>query len=148
MDALLVKRKKSRSSDYYHNVKLAGPISEAMHLNQKNYKNFTLRILPETLFSIPIAMYFPKNHFLANEVNSKISILHSAGLIDHWVSMYLTESPKETFSSGPRQLSVAQLMGGIYIYFGGLLLGFLTFLVELSSTQNNNILRKCTNFLN
>jgi hypothetical protein len=90
-----------------------------------------LSVLPEILFALPVAMYFPKNHFLANEVDSKISNLHSAGIIDRLIENYLVAIPKQSSSPGPKKLNFEQLTGGIYIFLGGCLIGILTFLVEI-----------------
>lgn len=108
---------------------VVGPLSEVMYENKKNYKNFTYHVLPEVLLSMPVAMYYPKNHFLASTVNSKIRIIQSAGLIDKLMSKYL-EMPKQTPSTGPSKLSVKHLAGGLYIYVGGCLIAMICFLLE------------------
>lgn len=95
-----------------------------------NNKNYTLRVLREPLFSLPVAMFFPKNHFLTNEVSSVVSVLHSAGLIDHWIGNYAREMSKTSAVMGPKVLQIDQLAGGIYIYLGGCLIGTIIFLVE------------------
>ena len=96
----------------------------------QNQKNFTLRILPEILFSIPLAMYFPKNHYSASIINSKVKIIHSAGLIDYWKSNYLLNRPKEISLPKLKKLTLEQLAGGNYILFGGCFISFLVFLYE------------------
>jgi hypothetical protein len=97
-----------------------------------NQKNFTLKILPEILFSLPLAMYFPKHHYLASIIDAKVKILHSAGLIDYWISQYLTDTNKEVPSPRPKMLTVEQLAGGIYVLLAGCGIGLLTFLAEIS----------------
>lgn len=108
-----------------------GPLSEVIYSNQQNSKNFTFNVLPEPLFSIPVAMYLPKNHFLTNEINAKISILHSAGLIKRWTAEYLQESPKSIPSMGPKQLNVNQLFGILYVFIGGCMLSILFLMLEI-----------------
>lgn len=108
-----------------------GPLSEVIYQNKQNYKNFTFRVLPEILFSIPVAMYFPKNHYLVNEVNSKISLLDAAGIIEWLTLKYLGALKIEPAdSTGPRKLNLEQLIGGIYIYAGGCVCGFLCLFLE------------------
>lgn len=97
-----------------------------------NQKNFTLRILPEILFSLPLAMYFPKNHYLAEIIDKKVKLLHSAGLLDFWTSSYLKQLNKDISSPGPSMLTIEQLAGSFYILLGGLTLGTFVFIVELS----------------
>lgn len=108
-----------------------GPVSEVLYANQQNYENFTLRVLPEVLFSVPVAVFLPKNHFLVNEINSQISILNAAGLVDYWITKYLHFKAREVSSSIPKKLNVGQLQGGLLMYLAGCGLGFLVFLIEL-----------------
>jgi hypothetical protein len=112
-------------------LKLPGPLSEVIYTNMQNQKNFTLKILPEILFSLPLAMYFPKNHFLASIVDAKVKILHSAGLIDFWISRYLKDSNNEILTPLPKMLTLEQLAGGIYVLLGGLTVSALAFFIEI-----------------
>jgi hypothetical protein len=114
-----------------------GPLSEVVLLNKENENNFTLKILPEILFSVPIAMYFPKNHYLASIIDAKVKILHSAGLIDYWISQYLTYTNKEVPSTRPKMLTVEQLAGGMYVLLMGYGIGVLAFLAEISFAKKN-----------
>lgn len=104
---------------------------EVIYLNQQNSGNFTLRVLPEIIFSVPIAMFFPKNHFLANEINSKISILHQAGLIEKWISNYLNPIIQKSLDVGPQKLNIDQLSGVLYIYCAGCACAFVSLVVEI-----------------
>ena len=108
---------------------VVGPLSEVIYANLKNFKKFTFRVLPEILFSVPVAMYFPKNHFLVNEINSKISILKSAGLIDWWTSKYL-QGRKEPLTIVPAKLNIKHLAGGFYIFIGGFTIAVICFIIE------------------
>lgn len=108
-----------------------GPLSDVIYANQQNRKNFTLHILPETIFSFPVAMFFPKNHFLVNEVNLRIRNLQSSGLVERWISNYLDTSIKKVPLSVLRKLNLSHLSGGFSIYLSGCLFGLLCFLGEL-----------------
>jgi hypothetical protein len=108
-----------------------GPLSEVLYANQQNYKNFTFRVLPEKLFSVPVVMYFPKNHYLKDQINSKTNILSSAGLINRWTSNYLWPTPAQNPQIGPKTLTVGQLAGGIFVYAGGCGLAIFGFISEV-----------------
>lgn len=114
----------------YFKGSVVGPLAEVIYANKRNYKNFTFRVLPEILFSIPLAMYFPKNHYLVNEVNTKISILHAAGLINRWTSEYLGMTYTAAPAKGPKKLNLEQLEGGIFIFVIGCVVGSIIFLFE------------------
>lgn len=87
-------------------------------------------MLPEVLFSVPVAMFFPKNHFLVGEIDSKINDLHSAGLVDKWTSDYLLSTQQRLYASGPRKINVQQLTGILIIFVGGCTVSILCFVVE------------------
>lgn len=118
-----------------------GPLSEVIYANIQNSKNFTFHVLPEILFSVAVAMYFPKNHYLADEFSSRVSILHSAGLIDRWTSKYLSLVGRQTSSTGPKKLNVGHLTGILYIYTAGCILGMICFVLE-NIAQTAKSLRK------
>jgi hypothetical protein len=117
-------------------LNLSGPLSEVVLLNKENENNFTLRILPEVLFSVPIAMYFPKNHFLDNLIDQKINVLNSAGLVDYLIAKYAPKPVELETMSGPKRLTFDQLAGGIYVCLAGSLMSFLAFVVEV-------LMKKC-----
>lgn len=115
-----------------------GPLSETMFANQQNYKKFTFHILQEILFSVPIAMYFPKNFYLVQEINKKVGIIQSTGLIDYWISFYLNSAfMKFQTSKSPKKLNLSHLSGGFLLWAGGCLLGMLFFISELFIRTKN-----------
>lgn len=80
-----------------------------------------------------MAFYFPKNSFLTEAVNEKISILKAAGLIDFWISKHMDvkyvkvqEPTKE-----PTKLNFYQLSGIVCIWGFGCVSAFMVFIVEL-----------------
>ncbi|CRK90889.1 CLUMA_CG004578, isoform A [Clunio marinus] len=120
-----------KTLDPYFNGVTVGPLTEVWYLNQMNSKNFTLRVFPEILFSIPIAMYFPKDHFLKKIFDLRVSELETAGLIDKMILKYLKPSQKIIPTHSPKKLSIENLIGGFYILIIGCVLGFVAFLLEI-----------------
>lgn len=114
-----------------------GPSSEVIYSNQQNYKNFTLRILPEIVFSVPVAIFLPKNHFLVSEINEKISIFNSAGLITFWTSKYLNPNFKDVPNVEPKKITVDHLAGALFIFVAGCCSGFTCFVVEIIAYEFN-----------
>lgn len=129
----------NQSMEYFQKLTLnpyfkgstVGPSSEVIYANQQNYKNFTLRILPEIVFSVPVAIFFPKNHFLVDEINAKISDFNSAGLISFWTSKYLNANFKDVPTVGPRKITVDHLAGALFIFIAGCGCSFTCFVVEI-----------------
>jgi hypothetical protein len=110
-----------------------GPFSEVIYANQINHKNFTFRVLPEIIFAFQIAMYLPKNHFLVDEIEKCIGLLHSAGLINYWEKLYVNSfyMNYKVGDDGPKILTFGHLSGIFYILMGGCGLSFICFLFEL-----------------
>jgi hypothetical protein len=92
-------------------------------------------VLPENLFSIPIALYLPKNHYLVNEVDTSVRLIHSTGLIDYWISKYvhLFYLNYQIVDNEPKKLTFTQLYGIFIIWIGGCLLSILLFVIEVLS---------------
>lgn len=107
-------------------------MDEVVYLNQKNFKNFSFRISNEYLKTSPVAFYFPKNSFLVEAFNEKISFLKSAGLIDFWISkhMDLKYVKVKEADVGARSLKFMQLKGIFWIWFFGCMLSSLIFIAE------------------
>lgn len=119
----------------YFKGSAVGPSDDVIYANQQNYKNFTLRMLPEIVFSIPVAIYFPKNHYLVDEINAKISDFSSAGLISFWTSKYLNANFKNVPAAGPRQITVDHLAGALFIFIAGSSCSFTCFVVEIIANK-------------
>jgi len=110
-----------------------GPLSEVTYSNQLNYENFTLNVMAEILFSVPVVILFPKNFYLVNEINLRINIMHAAGLIDYWKTKYSNAdyARAKTNAPRPKKLSLFNLSGGFYIWVGGSLLAFVVCVIEI-----------------
>ncbi|CAO1429976.1 unnamed protein product [Diamesa hyperborea] len=101
------------------------------HVNQHNDRNSTLTICKQQLLTIPIVLYFRKNHYLVKEVNEKISMINSAGLSEYWSKMNSgTLRNAQKSKRELRKLNLHQLLGGFQIWIGGCIIGLVTFVVE------------------
>ena len=133
-----------RTMDPYFKGAAVGPLNDVLFSNQQNSKNFTLRILPEIILSVPTAMLLPKNHFLTDEIYEKVNLMQSAGLIDYWVSKYLDTKLKKVQSDdgAAEELTVEHLRGGFLFYGVGCLLAFVSFVCEVFGRKLSKLLKK------
>lgn len=76
------------------------------------------------------AFYFTKNFYLVNEFNEVISNCQSAGLIDYVMSKY-TKLTKKIEKQPPSALSYNNLEGFFELFAYGLILSFLSFILEI-----------------
>jgi hypothetical protein len=122
-----------------------GPISEVIYSNKINSKNFTYRVLPQVVLNVPVALFLPKYHYLTNEIERCVNILHAAGLIEFWIAEHLDEKylkPKIEDAS-PKVLELEHLKGIFYVWLGGCTISILIFLIEIA--RHNCMRRKFTN---
>ena len=100
--------------------------------NQLNDRNATLTTCKEQLLTVPIVLYYRKNHYLVKEVNQKMSMINSAGLSDYWTKIYLEKTLKSDHKSKRelQKLNLQQLYGSFQIWIGGCIIGLLTFVGE------------------
>lgn len=98
--------------------------------NNLKDRNTTFLTCKEQFLMIPVVLYFRKNHYLVKEVNEKISMINSAGLSDYWTKVYLERTLKNDNNGHLQKLNIHQLFGSIQIWFGGCIIGLVTFIVE------------------
>lgn len=101
--------------------------------NQKNYKKFVHKVCNEPMMTDNIVMYFPKNFYLIDAINKKLTAFKSSGLIQFWIRKFANErffNFKQT-KQGRRALSLDHLFGVFNILFIGNVAALTIFLFEL-----------------
>lgn len=110
-------------------------MDELLHLNKKNFKNYTFRVLHEHLYTGQACWAFPKNSYLVETFNDKLSAFTENGLIAVQTSKYM--DPKylnvKEVKQGAKKLNYDQLFGGFQVWIGGLLISLFLFCLELLS---------------
>jgi hypothetical protein len=100
--------------------------------NQQNHLKFIHKVSLDPVLNDMMVIYFPKNFFLVDVINEKLSQIITAGLVDHWVKnnidmRFLKIQPPEM---NRQQLSVTHLRGAFYLFVVGLITSGVTFLLE------------------
>lgn len=116
-------------------------LSQVLYKNQINFKDFMYKVCKEFYTMVPVTIFFPKNSYLVENFNKKLSDFSAAGLFGFWASAhtdmkYLDFKPSNT---GPKQLTVNHLSGTIQILFGGLLLASILFVFEIFWVKMQNL---------
>lgn len=119
-------------------------ITAALYRNQRNFKNFTLKICTEPLMTNHLIFYFRKDFYLIDEVNERIGIMKSSGIVEYFISKYADKKFKQVSSdsTGPSKLELHHFIGVYQMWSFGLALSFLTFLVELTIARLTKRRRK------
>lgn len=108
-------------------------IEQILYFNKLNYKDMTLTVCKEFLFTFQYGIYLKKNSFLEMKFNQKIRNLKSSGLINFWASDFIRSEYMniQIRNDSPKKLNMEQLMGGFEVLFLGVAVGFLIFLLEI-----------------
>lgn len=123
--------------DPMFNAAVTSSMEQILYFNKMNYKNFTLTICKEFLFTFQYGIYFRKNSYLEGVFNKKISILKSSGLIDFWASDFISSKflNIKIHDGSPIKLNVEQLLGGFEVLGIGLVIGLMLLLCEVMSKR-------------
>lgn len=132
VNSTTLEQRKLDSVDSSSNLAVTSSLEQVLFFNKLNYKNMTLTVCREFLFTFQYGIYFRKNSYFEDVFNEKISFLKSNGLIEFWASKFISSQYLHVSlrDGSPRQLNVGQLMGGFEVLFIGLSIGFVVFLLE------------------
>lgn len=110
-----------------------GPLSEVIYANQMNHKNFTLLVLPQTIFSFPVAMYFPKNHYLVSIFEDVIGHLQAVGILQFWMNKYYDTAyvKHQIVNTEPKKMNLDHLSGIFIVWMFGCFTSCICCLVEI-----------------
>lgn len=114
-------------------VAVTSSIEQILYFNKLNYKDMTLTVCKEFLFTFQYGIYLRKNSFLEMKFNEKIRNLKSSGLIDYWASDFIRAEymNMKIISNAPKKLNLEQLMGGFEVFIFIAATGFIIFLLEI-----------------
>lgn len=109
----------------------------ALYINQKNFRNFTLKICKERLMTNHMVFYFQKDFYLLDEVNLKIGLIRASGINEFLVSRYADKRFKkiDTKNSGPSKLEIHHFVGAFQMWSFGLFISFFVFICEKVHVQ-------------
>jgi hypothetical protein len=107
-------------------------LSRVLYSNQQNGSEFAYKILKEPLMSNQMVIYMKRYFFLLDEINEKINIMISSGIIDFIVSKYADRHIKAN-SKPFRQtkLTMNHLQGIFQVWCFCLILAFIVFVCEM-----------------
>lgn len=132
VNSTVVEQRRLQSADPTSNFAVTSSLEQVLYFNKMNYKNMTLTVCKEYLFTFQYGIYFRKNSYFEEVVNLQISRLKSSGLIDFWASQYISSHYLHISlrDGSPKKLNVGQLRGSYEVLFIGLAVGFFVFLLE------------------
>jgi Ligated ion channel L-glutamate- and glycine-binding site len=104
---------------YYgaENEAILTAMTRVIKMNVKYHKTFVLRICREIEASVSIVIYYRKDFYLINEINKKIQVFISSGIVDFWIKKHLDMRFLyfQNDIRGPQKLSLQHLTGAFDI---------------------------------
>lgn len=132
-------------SPFFDGTVVSG-LNEMLLLNQRNDYNFTFNFCKERVVGISVVLYFRKNFYLINAVNSVIRNLVSAGIVEKLHKNYLNEEKRRARKRepSPETLKIDQILGCFQILAGGYLISSLFFAAEIiySAAQRSKRIKR------
>lgn len=119
-------------------------LTDVIYRNQFHYKEFVLNVCKEKVLTANIVMLFPKNFYLREAINRKLSELATSGLLEQLTQIYADPrfiNIKTTQTTGPQRLNVHHLVGVINVWAIGLAISLLSFVLEFFSQTIKRVLR-------
>lgn len=91
----------------------------------------------------PVVIYVPKDFYLTEAINEKISFLQAAGLIEYWHSQIIDERYLKVIESKqPRGIKLEYLSGCFLIWISSCFFAILIFLGEIFNKISRNCFEK------
>lgn len=116
-------------------------LTQVLHSNKLNYRDFTFKICREHFLLNPITIYFRKSSFLIDDAVDLISALQANGLIDYWISEYADskylKSSLQLSDHQPSVLSVAHMEGVFMVWIFGVAASTVLFVFEYWCRMKN-----------
>lgn len=75
-------------NDSTDQVAFIDTLANVIQENTRRNGNFSFRILKQTLWQANVVFYYPKDFFLVQKLNQKISSLFSAGIVRYLIDKY------------------------------------------------------------
>lgn len=93
--------------------------------------NLRRQVCKEIVYKAPIVIYTRKNFYLLDEINEKIGLFQSAGLILFWHSQYVDLQFQLKETNPPKVLTVDHLIGCFYVLLVGCALSIICLILEI-----------------
>lgn len=104
-------------------------LMDVMWANQRHLKKFVHKTCKEVMMTNSIVLYYPKNFYLSDAIDKKLSIFISSGIKGHWLNKFMNK-PSSVYKRGPKQFTVQRLAGFFNVFLIACALSFAIFLLE------------------
>lgn len=123
----------------FNRVAFINAMNDVIFFNKMTKMRFTQKTCREHIWDAKYVIYFPKNFYLIDAVDKKISGYLSSGIINHFISRYvdLRYWKVKPEQRGPQKLRLAHLEGAFILWFAMVVVSCVSFSIELAMNYFN-----------
>lgn len=131
--ASVIEEMRMKTLNSAEKIAVIASFDEIVHINKLNLNNFTLHMCKEHILMAQVVIFLRKNSFLKTAFDQKLTMLKSNGLINFWISKYMTYSylSEPTPSNKPEKLNFHQILGAVQVCLACFLISIIVFILEL-----------------
>lgn len=125
-------------------------MDEVLSSNKQHFREYSFRVLSESLFTSQACWAFPKSSFLINTFDRRLERFAENGMIDFLTMKYMDPrylKPIEA-KQGPKKINLDQLLGSFEILIFGNSIAVVLFALEIVAKKFEvTILKKMLNLI-
>lgn len=122
------------SLDTTRHIAFMSSMLNIMDANVRHKNNFTHKVLKENIANVNLGIFYPKDFYLTETVDKKISYIVQSGIMNHMIGKYVDLKYWNIKKArvGPQQLNLQHLQGTFTIWIFSCGFSFVVFTIELS----------------
>lgn len=104
-----------------------------IYSNMQHKHSFTQKVCKEYIWTDNMVMFFPKNFYLIEAINDRVSKFIDSGVMSHLVGKYvdLRYWHVKAFKNGPQKLKFEHLAGAFWLLLALLLMSVNVLVIEI-----------------
>lgn len=108
-------------------------MTDVIHSNMEHKHSFFHRVCKESIYTVNVVMYFPKNFYLVEALNQKLNLFLSNGIVKHLIEKYVDMRywNVKRANKGPQQLKLQHLQGTFNLWMILCCLSMLVLVMEI-----------------
>jgi hypothetical protein len=108
-------------------------MTDILNANKVNKNRFSHTVCKDPVLTNNIVIQFPKQFYLAETINRKISSFLASGIMSYWINTYVEKEYWDVkgANTGPQQLTIEHLLGSFYLWMICCSISLLNFMIEI-----------------
>lgn len=93
-------------------------MTNVIHANMRNQKSFAHTVCKEVIHLVSVVMYFPRDFYLVDAIDKKISLFLASGIMSHLIEKYVDMRywNVKLIREGAKELKIQHLRGAFILW--------------------------------